>query len=84
MDAEMKVIERNETWKLTKLPVSANKIRVKWIYKIKFNELGEMDKYRVKLVAKGYLQQQGVDYTEVYATMAWINTVRMIIALATQ
>jgi hypothetical protein len=84
MDAEMQAIERNETWQLTELPVGAKKIGVKWIYKTKFNELGEVDKYKARLVAKGYSQQQGVDYTEVYAPVARMDTVRMIIALAAQ
>lgn len=84
MNAEMQAIERNETWQLTELPIGAKKIRVKWIYKTKFNELGEVDKYKARLVAKGYSQQQGVDYIEVYAPVARMDTVRMIIALAAQ
>jgi hypothetical protein len=62
----------------------AKKIGVKWIYKTKFNELREVDKYKARLVAKGYSQQQGVEYIEVYAPVARMDTVRMIIALAAQ
>lgn len=43
-----------------------------------------MDKYKARLVAKGYSQQQGVDYTEVFAPVARMDTVRMIVALAAQ
>jgi hypothetical protein len=57
---------------------------VKWIYKTKLNEVGEVDKFKAWLIAKGYAQQHGVDYTEVFAPMARMDTVRMIIALATQ
>jgi len=56
MDAKMQAIKKNKTWQLTELPVGAKKIGVKWIYKIKFNELGEVDKYKARLVAKGYSQ----------------------------
>ena len=56
MDAEMRAIERNETWCLTELPTGVKKIGVKWIYKTKFNELGEVDKYKARLMAKGYSQ----------------------------
>lgn len=84
MDIEIKSIEKNQTWKLTELPTGAKKIGVKWIYKTKLNELGEVDKYKARLVAKGYSQQHGVDYTEVFAPVARMDTVRMIIALAAQ
>lgn len=62
----------------------AKTIGVKWIYKTKLNQPGEIEKYKARLVAKGYAQQQGVDYDEVYAPVARIDTVHMIIALAAQ
>jgi len=66
------------------LPVGAKKIEVKWIYKTKINELGEVDKHKARLVVKGYTQDNGIDYTEVFAPVARMDTVRMIIAFATQ
>ena len=56
----------------------------KWIYKTKLNENGEIDKYKARLVAKGYAQQYGVDYTEVFAQVARLDTIRLILALAAQ
>ena len=53
MDAEIRLIEKNETWSLTELPAGAKKIGVKWIYKTKLNEFGEMDKSKARLVVKG-------------------------------
>lgn len=44
MDEEIKSIERNQTWHLVELPTGAKKIGVKWIYKTKLNELGEVNK----------------------------------------
>jgi hypothetical protein len=84
MDAEIQSIQKNKTWSLTKLPAGAKKIGVKWIYKTKLNEFVEVDKFKARLVAKGYTQQYGVDYTEVFAPVARIDIVRMIIALAAQ
>ena len=43
-----------------------------------------MDKFKARLVAKGYVQQQGIDYTEVFAPVARMDIVRMIVALAAQ
>jgi hypothetical protein len=82
MDIEIKAIERNNTWELTDLSASAKKIGVKWVYKTKLKEDGEVDKFKARLMAKGYVQQQGIDYTEVFAPVARMDTVRMIVALA--
>ncbi|MCH85372.1 hypothetical protein A2U01_0006218, partial [Trifolium medium] len=57
MDQEMTSIEKNDTWELTELPAGHKKIGVKWIYKTKLNEKGEVEKYKAILVAKGYSQQ---------------------------
>jgi hypothetical protein len=46
------------------------KIRVKWVYKTKFNENEEVDKYKARLVEKGYSQQYMIYFIEVFATMA--------------
>lgn len=54
------------------------------MYKTKLNENGEIDKHKARLVAKGYSQKHGVDYTKVFAPVARMDTVRLIIALAAQ
>jgi hypothetical protein len=84
MNKEIEAIERNETWVLTTLPEGVNSIGVKWIFKTKLNESGEIDKCKARLVAKGYAQQYGIDYTEVYAPVARLDTIRLIIALTAQ
>lgn len=67
IDVEMEAIEKKHTWELTDLPKGAKKAGVRWVYKTKFNENGEVDKRKARLVVKGYAQQHGVDYTEVFA-----------------
>ncbi|RVW64797.1 Retrovirus-related Pol polyprotein from transposon TNT 1-94 [Vitis vinifera] len=84
MDLELAAINKNGTWELTELPEGGKKIGVKWIYKTKFNENGEVDKYKARLVAKGYTQQHGVDYTKVFAPVARMETIRLVVALAAQ
>ena len=82
MNNEIKSIEKNQTWTLTELSAGAKIIGVKWVYKTKYNEHGKVNKYKARLVAKGYSQKYGVDYIEVFAPVARMDIVRMIIALA--
>ena len=82
MDVEMEAIKRNNTWELAELPKGAKKVGVKWVYKTKLNENGEVDKYKARLVVKGYAQEYGVDYTEVFAPIARVETIRLVVAFA--
>lgn len=82
MRAEINSIEKNQTWELVDQPEDTNIIGVKWVFKTKYNEHGEIDKHKARLVAKGYAQKFGVDYNEVYAPVARWDTIRMIIAVA--
>ena len=56
MDEEIKAIEKNDTWELTTLPEGHKSIDVKWVYKKKKNAHGHIEKYKERLVAKGYKQ----------------------------
>jgi hypothetical protein len=83
MALDLEAIERNDTWQLTNLLVEAKKIGVKWIYKTKYNENGKVEKHQARLVAKGYSQQYGVDYNEVFAHVARWDTITTIVDLVT-
>lgn len=83
MDLEFEAIERNGTWELTTLLAGAKRIGVKWIFKTKYNEKGEVENHKARLVAKRYSQQWGVDFTEVFAPVARWDTIRTILTLAT-
>ena len=82
MIEEMSSIEENNTWTLVDLPPGHRPIGLKWVFKVKRNETGAIVKYKARLVAKGYVQQQGVDYDEVFAPVARMESVRMILAIA--
>ena len=84
MDEEIKSIQKNDTWELASLPNGHKAIGVKWVYKAKKNSKGEVERYKARLVAKGYSQRAGIDYDEVFAPVARLETVRLIISLAAQ
>jgi len=54
----------------------------KWIYKVKFNSVGDIEKYKARLIAKGVAQKYGIDYEKTFALVAKIPTVRIILALS--
>lgn len=84
MDDEISSIQKNNTWELTNLLEGKKAVGVKWVYKIKRNAQGEVQRYKARLVAKGYTQKAGIDYEEVFAPVARMETIRLLISLAAQ
>ena len=82
MNEEIEVIEKNNTWQLVDRPKDKEIIRVKWIYKLKFNSDGSVQRNKAMLVSKGYSQQLGIDYNETFAPIARIDTIRALISYA--
>ncbi|GJR08094.1 ribonuclease H-like domain, reverse transcriptase, RNA-dependent DNA polymerase [Tanacetum coccineum] len=82
MEIELDSINKNNTWTLTTLPTNQKAIGLKWVFKTKRDAKGKIIKYKARLVAKGYVQEQGIDFDEVFAPVARIETVRLILALA--
>jgi len=84
MAKEMEVIERNHTWELIVLPHGVTPIGVKWVIKTKLNVDEKVEKQKAKLVTKGYAQRHGIDYTEVFAPVAKLDTIRLILPTTAQ
>lgn len=57
MQAELKAIKENNTWSLTELPKGAKAIRVKWVFKVKKDAVGQIIRHKARMVAKGYAQR---------------------------
>jgi hypothetical protein len=82
MDEKMVALDANVTWELVALPKDKKAIGCKWVYKVKHNADGSVNRYKTRLVAKGYAQTYGIDYEETYSQVAKMTTVRAIIAIA--
>ena len=82
MQEEMDAIESNSTWYLTTLPQGHRAIGLKWVYKVKKDAHGAVLKHKARLVAKGYVQRHGVDYEEVFAPVARLESIRLLLAIA--
>ena len=65
-------------------PQHKKPINVKWVYRTKLNVDGSINKYKAKLIVKGYAQVFGVDFSETFALVARLDTIRMLLALAAQ
>ena len=70
IQAELKRLADAHTWNVVERPKDVNVVSCKWVFKIKKNTAGEIDKYKARLVARGFTQQYGVDYHEIYAPVA--------------
>lgn len=81
-DAEYKTLVEQNTWELTELPPGRRPIGVKWVFKIKTNAVGEIEKFKARLVARGFSQIPGVDFEDTYAPVSRYTTFRVLMALA--
>jgi hypothetical protein len=84
MEEELQAIEENQTWTLTELHAGWRTIGLKWVFKVKKVEHGEVVRHTVGLIVKGYAQHQGIDYWEVSSPVAHMEAVPLLLALATQ
>ncbi|WVZ00786.1 hypothetical protein V8G54_026855 [Vigna mungo] len=82
MMEELRSTKKNKTRKLVDLPPEKQCIGAKWVFKTKLNPDGTVSKHNARLVARGFLQQQGVYFKEVYALVARLETIRLVIVIA--
>jgi hypothetical protein len=77
----MEVIGMNSTWELVPLLNGEKLVGCKWLYTVKYKVDGSIERYKAKLVAKGFSQTYGTDYSKTFAPIAKMNIVRVILSL---
>ncbi|KAJ3622463.1 hypothetical protein MTP99_002971 [Tenebrio molitor] len=82
MDEEIQSLKQNQTWTLVEPPKNQQVIDNRWVYKIKRNEDGSVQKYKARLVARGFRQVAGVDYNETFSPVTKFDSIRMILCVA--
>jgi Reverse transcriptase (RNA-dependent DNA polymerase) len=84
MEEEISSIQENATWRLVDLPENLKPIGLKWVFKLKKDTQGRIIKHKARLVAKGYVQKHVIDFDEVFALVARLETIRLLISVAAQ
>ncbi|GJR91241.1 retrovirus-related pol polyprotein from transposon TNT 1-94 [Tanacetum coccineum] len=81
MQEEIKALHKNKTWELVPLPGGRKPIGNKWVYKIKRNGDDQVERYRARLVVKGYAQKEGIDFNEIFSPVVRMTTIRVVLAM---
>jgi len=78
------MIQKNKTWELVDRPEDRKIIGVKWVFRTKLNADCSINKYKARLLVKGYAQIFGVDYSDTFAPVSRLDTIRLVLAVAAQ
>lgn len=82
INEEMKSLIQNKTWHLVDLPKNRRAISNRWVFKIKTKPNGDVDRYKARLVVKGFTQKYGIDYQETFSPVAKPSSIKMILSIA--
>ena len=81
MRDEMQSMSDNDVWELVNLPKGYKPIGCKWVFKTKRDNKGNVERYKARLVAQGYTQREGIDFTETFSPISTKDSFRLVMAL---
>ena len=79
---EIAALCENRTWSLVPFYLSMNVVGSRWVYWIKRRVDGSIECYKARLVARGFTQQEGIDYSETFSPVIKQATVRLVFSIA--
>jgi histone deacetylase 1/2 len=82
MENEVSALHKNKTWHLVPPKPGYNLIDCKWVFKVKRKADGTVDRYKGRLVAKGFKQRYGIDYEDTFSPVVKIATIRLVLSIA--
>ena len=82
MDQEYAALMERQTWKLVPRPRDTNIVTCRWIFTVKYNPDGTINRYKARLVARGFTQTYGIDYKETFSPVVRLNSIRVILSIA--
>ena len=83
MSSEMESLRENGVYEIVDRPVGKKVVQSKWVLRVKTNEKGEIEKYKARVVAKGFSQVEGVDYDQTFSSTVRFESIRQMVALGT-
>lgn len=72
----------NEIWDVVDLPKGKRLVGCKWVFNVKYKADGTIERYKARLVVKGYTQTYSIDYAVTFAPVAKLNTFRLLLSVA--
>jgi hypothetical protein len=81
---ELDSLLSNGTWETAELPKERNPISCRWIFKVKYTHTGHPERFKARLVARGFSQRYGIDYEETFAPTLRYESLRLLLAIATK